>query len=237
MLDFLGIGAQKAGTTWLYEMLKLHTQVRFPDIGKEVHFWDAHYSKGIGWYKALFDKGDQWKHGEITPAYAILPRERIRELYSLYPKVRIFYIVRDPMERAWSSALMALARAEMQLEEASDQWFIDHFHSQGSLMRGDYEVCLRNWLSVYPQEQLMVLRYEDIAARPRELLFELAHHIGLDTETYRSLEDGVLHRKVFSGGGVPIRESLKPVLEEIYAEKIAGFQDFVTTRGLLQAQP
>jgi hypothetical protein len=30
MLDFLGIGAQKAGTTWLYERLSQHPAVRFP---------------------------------------------------------------------------------------------------------------------------------------------------------------------------------------------------------------
>ena len=39
MLDFLGIGAQKAATTWLYANLDLHPQIAFP-AGKEVHFWD-----------------------------------------------------------------------------------------------------------------------------------------------------------------------------------------------------
>lgn len=42
MLDFLGIGAQKAGTTWLYEKLRLHPDIAFP-AGKEVHFWDQKY--------------------------------------------------------------------------------------------------------------------------------------------------------------------------------------------------
>src|SRR5262249_41035314 len=37
--DFLGIGAQKAATTWLYENLKRHPEIEFP-AGKEVHFWD-----------------------------------------------------------------------------------------------------------------------------------------------------------------------------------------------------
>ena len=41
MIDFLGIGAQKAGTTWLMKMLKQHPSVAMPVIGKEVHFFDV----------------------------------------------------------------------------------------------------------------------------------------------------------------------------------------------------
>ena len=37
---FVGIGAQKAGTTWLYDQLALHPQVALPDC-KEVHFFDT----------------------------------------------------------------------------------------------------------------------------------------------------------------------------------------------------
>jgi hypothetical protein len=39
VVGFLGIGAQKAATTWLYHQLGRHPQVRFPG-GKELHFWD-----------------------------------------------------------------------------------------------------------------------------------------------------------------------------------------------------
>ncbi len=53
MIDFLGIGAQKCGTTWLYERLAQHPQVRFP-AGKEIHFWDHHLDRGINWWIAQF---------------------------------------------------------------------------------------------------------------------------------------------------------------------------------------
>jgi hypothetical protein len=41
MLGFLGIGAQKAGTTWLFGALRQHPEVWFPPLGKEVHFFDT----------------------------------------------------------------------------------------------------------------------------------------------------------------------------------------------------
>lgn len=38
-LDFMCIGAQKAGTTWLYEMLRPHPQLWLPPL-KELHYFD-----------------------------------------------------------------------------------------------------------------------------------------------------------------------------------------------------
>src|SRR3546814_16384455 len=64
------------------------------------------------------------------------------------------------------SALMALGRAEMKVEEASDQWFIDHFLSEGSRHRGDYETCLRNWSSVFGSSRVRVLLLDDVKADP-----------------------------------------------------------------------
>ena len=127
MLDFLGIGAQKAATTWIYQQLSRHPQISFP-AGKEVHFWDQHRCNGAGWWLGLFaDDRQGQKQGEITPAYATLDPATIREIAALLPDLRVFYSLRNPIARAWSSALMALERAEMTIDEASHVWFIDHF--------------------------------------------------------------------------------------------------------------
>jgi len=126
MLNFLGIGAQKCGTTWLYAMLSKHPDIAFPG-GKEIHFWsEDDYQERLAWYQNLFS-GDEQVKGEITPAYAFLDGGRIKEIYRLVPDLRLIYMIRNPVNRAWSNALMALPRVQMKLEEASDQWFIDPF--------------------------------------------------------------------------------------------------------------
>ena len=72
MIDFLGIGAQKAGTTWIYQHLSRHPQICFP-AGKEIHFWDHYRNNGVDWWTSLFaDDHPGRKQGEITPAYATL---------------------------------------------------------------------------------------------------------------------------------------------------------------------
>ncbi len=228
MLNFLGIGAQKCGTTWLYFNLQHHPDIFIPDA-KEVHFWDHHYDKGLTWYNSLFANKQQHQvAGEITPAYGILPSDTIAEIYQHYPDLSLIYIVRDPKARAWSSALMALGRAEMTIDEASDQWFIDHFHSAGSLARGDYTACLKRWLEYFPSQQLLLLHYEDIKTRPRDVLQVTASHLNVNPAFFDRRSDDRLQEKKNAGPGHPIRPSLMPVLEELYDTKWQEFQHYAT---------
>ena len=218
MLNFLGIGAQKAGTSWLYEMLCLHPEISFPR-GKEIHFWVLFRERGIHWYEQGFAEGEKIE-GEIPPAYSILDLKQIQEIHSYYSAIKLIYLLRNPSERAWSAALMALERTEMTIEEASDQWFLDHFHSQGSLKRGDYETCLRNWLSFYPREQLLILRYEQLSHSPRLLLEQTCAHLGVSPLIYQKVPAEDLQRKVFAGAGYSLRPQLRAALQKIYQPKI-----------------
>lgn len=220
MLDFLGIGAQKAGTTWLYHALSRHPQVWFP-AGKEVHFWDQKRERGVEWWLGLFaEPRPGVRQGEITPAYALLEVPEIREIRRVAPDLRVLYVLRNPLERAWSAALMALGRAELEESEVSDQWFVDHFRSRGSLGRGDYAGCIARWRNVFPAERVQVLLFDDLRARPHELLADVANHIGVDPGFYATIPDADLHRVVLPGPGIELRPGLAPILRELYGARI-----------------
>lgn len=222
--DFLGIGAQKSGTTWLYENLKRHPGIGFP-ADKEIHFWDRDLEKGVqSWLDLFVDADAQRKLGEITPAYAILDEDVVHQIAALIPQVRLFYSIRNPIERAWSSALMALERAEMTFDEASDQWFIDHFESSGSRRRGNYVACLDRWTAAFPAEQLHVILFDDIVSEPRSVISGVARHIGVDLEFYASIRDEDLAQPVFAGTGEQIRPQLYRYLEAIYAPDIEAIE-------------
>lgn len=225
MLNFIGIGAQKCGTTWLQRTLARHPDIAFPG-GKEVHFWDQHYAKGLDWYRQLFADHSKF-NGDITPAYGFLPIDKIEQAYALTPHAPLIYLIRNPMERAWSSARMALARAEMTHDEASDQWFIDHFRSRGSLARGDYETCIRNWRSVFPPEQLLIVRFEDITSDPVGTANRCLDHIGAPTYRFSHEERQALQEKQFEGDGVRLRPSLLAPLLNIYRDRITSLEDYL----------
>lgn len=221
MIHFIGIGAQKAGTTWLYEQLRKHPDIRFP-AGKEVHFWDANLDRGEAWWLSLFpETASGVRQGEITPAYAILDRERIGRVRAIAPELRIFFSLRNPIARAWSSALMALARAEMTIDEASDQWFLDHFHSSGSTRRGMYGRCLDTWLSVFPGDQLAVVFFDDIVSDPQAVLRRMFAHLGVDERRFADGGEASLRRPVFEGSKARIRPALLAALRSLYDIEIA----------------
>ena len=217
MLDFMGIGAQKSGTTWLYESLRGHPQVRFP-LGKEVHYWNQYAAQQLDHYLAQFS-GAGFVNGEITPAYAILPLDTIRTIHSVLPALRIVYLIRNPAHRAWSAAGMAVARADLTHDECSDQWFIDHFRSHGSMARGDYETCIRNWREVFPPEQILVMRHDFINQDPLAAVNRVAAHIGL-RHGFDASDLPRLQQRVFEGSGMAIRPRLLPVLRDLYARRV-----------------
>ncbi len=228
MWSFLGIGAQKAGTTWLYEQLSRHPQLAFP-LGKEAHFWDRpHDDVAVASYLSRF-AGSTAVSGEMTPSYAALPISTIREIHACNPQLRAIYLIRNPIDRAWSSALMALQRAQMTLDEASDAWFRDHFHSAASLKRGDYQACLQNWRAVFPEEQLLVLRFEQIAMEPEALLDRCFRHLGVAPVGPERLRQQGCRDRVFTGPGDPLRPSLKPILRGLYQGKIEKLARYLDT--------
>jgi hypothetical protein len=220
MLDFLGIGAQKCGTTWIFSQLEKHPQLRFP-AGKEIHFWDQHHQRGTAWWIGLFGTEDaSVKQGEITPAYALLNAPTIAEIYRLAPRIRLFYSIRNPIARAWSSALMAMTRAEMTLDETSDRWFIDHFNSAGSRHRGDYLRSMETWLSVYPREAFKLIFFDDIVSAPRTVMVELAEHLGIGPGPFLEIGLGDLTTPVFEGAAVDLRPALLDYLRALYTPSI-----------------
>ena len=226
-LSFLGLGAQKSGSTWLYFMLREHPGLYLPPV-KELHFWDRDRAHGLDWYRAQFAPAPPGtKAGEITPAYAILSHELIAEVRREFPDIRLLYLLRNPVERAWSGALMAVPRAEMTVGEASDRWFIDHFNSAGSRCRGDYKACMEAWRRQFEAERLRWFLYDEVVADPRSVLVACAGHLGVDPGFFRDLPEDRLNARYNEGTGVPIRPSLHAYLARLYRPQILALQDYL----------
>src|SRR6476646_6075151 len=96
---FLGIGSMRCGSTWLYEVLKLHPDVRMSDC-KEMDFFfmPQMLRHDLIWYQAHFepDNGSQPKpiRGEISPRYARLKPWQVKRIAALLPNLRITLTLR-----------------------------------------------------------------------------------------------------------------------------------------------
>jgi hypothetical protein len=220
MIDFLGIGAQKTGTTWLFRHLSTHPQIRFP-AGKEIHFWDRHISRGVNAWLDLFPAGPpEIRQGEITPAYAFLDVEVIAQIHKINPHLRLFYSIRNPIARAWSAAHHDRQKIELLPGEVSHQWYIDHFLSQGSRKRGDFLGCLDNWLKVFSKENLQLISLDDIERKPKQVLGQLARHLDIDPSHFVLQNESALRIPVFTGPDLDVPPELLAFLRRIYAPQI-----------------
>ncbi len=226
MIDFLGIGAQKAATTWIFECLRRHPEVYFPS-GKEIHFWDEGRERGVDWWLDIFRNAAHHgrKQGEITPAYALLEEDTIRQIAAIAPKLRLFYSIRNPIARAWSHALMRLGRAGLEPDKQSDAWFIEHFTSFASRRRGDYLSCLNRWSAIFGADKLHVIVFDDIVADPKRVLGGLARHTGIDPGFFSRLPDELVSQPVFAGSAHPIRPLLLDFLRALYSPTINALSE------------
>ena len=105
MPSFLGIGAPRCGTTWLYELLASHPDIYLPPHRKEVRFFDLYYERGLSWYEQFFPptlKANRYQAiGEFSPNYLYCEKcpERIDNIPSIK---KLILILRNPVDRAYS---------------------------------------------------------------------------------------------------------------------------------------
>jgi hypothetical protein len=226
-IDFLGIGAQKAATSWLHVQLVHHPQVWFPAV-KETHFWDRRAGRDVcEWFAMFAAAPPPVIQGEITPAYGPLDEAVIREIAHAAPGVRTFYSLRNPMERAWSAALMELERADRTPSQVPDTWFIDHLRSSASRARGDYVGTLRRWRKVLGEDAVLVLWFDEICRDPRSVLVRLAEYLRIDEKFFRERSRASLGRRISAGPGEPVRPSLRRELRRLYAESILELEAYL----------
>ena len=201
--NFLIIGAAKSGTTSLYRYLEQHPQVYvkakepgfFAYEGQEVHLAgpedQARFDKRVitdrTQYEALFDGiTTETAFGEASVAYLTIEgtAERIRQYV---PDVRLIAILRNPVDRAFSSYLhmrrdgresLPTFAAALQAEDARIQAGWDTIWHYTRL--GCYYEQLRRYYSLFPPDQIAVFLFEDFQADPVQVSQSIFRFLHID---------------------------------------------------------
>ncbi|MEM9198871.1 MAG: sulfotransferase [Pseudomonadota bacterium] len=218
----LGVGAQKAGTTWLHRYLDDHPQCWMSPI-KEMHFFDElylpklcaplagrHYARlsdmvsrlargdagprgELAIMHDLLDraamKGDAQAYlsffadragtarvfGEITPSYSMLNGAQFAEIAALHPDIRPVFLMRDPVERFWSSLRMRERERPGFSAHAS---FETQLGNENMIRRGRYDHTLRALGAAFAPHKILALFYEELFAP--DAVRAVCSHLGLD---------------------------------------------------------
>jgi len=221
--DFLCIGAQKAGTTWLHENLIQHPNVWLPPV-KELHALDhqppplskrlfgkaSHHSLarehlrkvalcGTGepggrtlawhiafgrrdwpWYEKLFTYAGNRVAGEICPGYARLEDAVIAEIAARYPHLKIIYLLRDPVDRAWSSVAMHFRKSGQGLVTREDgRKILQQLRKPKSFAHCTYHRNIEAWSRHFPSRQLYFGFFDRIRNEPEAYLAEILSFLDL----------------------------------------------------------
>ncbi len=193
--DFLCVGAAKAGSTTIHDILSQHPAIYMPPA-KEIHFFDndANFVRGTDWYADCFsDATPAQKVGEVTPAYMsydVVPR---RICDTLGPDVKLLFTLREPVARAYSEYLHNQRRGFIDGEfgkvshwefERSDltRWDRRKF---SFISRGFYVRQISEFLKVFPRENMLFLvMEEDFGQNLPTTIADIVDFIGVEAYTF-----------------------------------------------------
>jgi hypothetical protein len=182
--SWIGIGAQRSGTTWFTDLLLRHPRMALAGGGKELHHFDRSIVTGaseVDEYRRLFESTDGIRIGEFTPSYLRclwIPRP----LRQAAPSATVYLVLlRHPVARFESAMRWYLAQDNVPDEKHPHALArFSRLHGVDATWAGMYATQLAVWADVVGRDNLMVFQYEAIADRPDAAVEQVWARLGLE---------------------------------------------------------
>jgi hypothetical protein len=238
--SLLILGAQRSGSTSLFNYLVQHPDV-LPPLGKEIHYFDLHYQRGLNWYRGRFPYAHRLGGGTLTldasPYYLLHPLAPERAA-RLVPGAKLVALLRNPVERALSHYQHEVrgGRESLPFERAIEQeaerlsgeeerlrsdptYYSFNHHRYSYVRRGRYLEQLRRWVEHFPRSQLLVLQSERLFADPVGATATVHEFLGVRPhrlEHYKPFLHGAYDRAMPAGVRTRLVEYFEPHNRELY---------------------
>lgn len=176
-VDFIGLGAQRSGTSWIYACLFEHPQICMPV--KEIHFFsrERNWSKGKGWYEGHFDACPAAaRAGEYSTSY-LTDRDAPARIHENYPNAKLLVSLRNPVDRAYSSYVNDIMAGKVDRRQSfaeavrANADYIDH---------GRYAMHLGRYRQYFSPDQLLIMIYEDALRDPLAFIRRILQFLEVD---------------------------------------------------------
>jgi hypothetical protein len=173
--DFICVGAQKAGTSWLHKQLACHPQIYMKV--KEVNYF--YTQNDLFWYAEHFEDASSCQIcGDISPNYSAFAEVPAR-INLECPGAKILFLLRSPVDRAFSQWRMARHLGNIPLETS----FLEAFEQNMQFMkeRGEYARIIKDYTRFFPlHSRSQVFWYDTIVMEPAALVKDVLTFIGAD---------------------------------------------------------
>jgi hypothetical protein len=193
--DFIIVGAMKSGTTSLGFHLRNHKNVCIPK--GELHYFDrrSNLQKGEDWYIQQLLRGCKEETlvvGEKTPTYCYLP-EVAGRIHRFAPDVKLIWIFREPVSRAYSNYLHAYREGATRLSFdeaiAREKELIQENRFFGYLERSRYYLQVERFLKYFKMEQMHFMLFEELIRDTQEELERLFDFLGVPVEGFEYIDE------------------------------------------------
>ena len=177
------VGPQKTGTTAFQFFLSAHpdfsTSLLSSKTYEEVQFFDndGYYLKGIDWYKSKFPIMSRSNQVNFEKSASYYDKYKVpQRIRSLLPNVKIVFLLRNPVDRAYSWYLHEISKMEsvpisfsnlIRLNASSVDW--SDFKSK-VLAPGFYFKHIRRWLESFPLQSMYFVDGDGFTTKPAEHL-------------------------------------------------------------------
>ena len=187
--NFFIVGAAKAGTTSLYTYLK-NTPGVYMSEHKEPHYFIDNMKTGNydeSKYLQLFKNVKNEKAiGEASTDYLIDPSSA-KCIHDKIPDAKIIILLRDPVERAFSSYLMFTNRTKKDL--SFPEIFLETFGTEYGLKydknpylgRGLYSSQVKKYLEIFGEENVGIWFFEDMKKDTMQMVKGVLKFLKIDS--------------------------------------------------------
>lgn len=243
--DFLVIGPQRTGSSWLFRQLAKHPEILVPKeketyyfstLGQPEHekFRYRTMSEFLG--AAMVDspllhlrKLVRHKlryrpriYGEATASNATVPLEVIEDICRINPSIKVVMMLRQPAGRARSHAKKALtAHTDRRPDELEFEEFDRFLRASGQVAKANCRQIIENWRSCLAPKNFMLAEFRRVAEAPQELLTEVQRFLGIDHDRLPGLHE--LQAKVYSTGAGRLPDAVENRIQELYKASIEDF--------------
>jgi len=184
--NFLGIGAPKAATTWLFRCLSEHPEVFITSVKETEYFSWRHTMQDLQDYEQHFSEAEDIQVkavGEISTSYLHWEGtpQRVKDVI---PDVRLFVSLRNPVDQIYSHYWHLLRQNFHQQERPRPSSFEEALETYpDQLLRpARYAEHLTSWLRYFDRGQIHVLFHDDIKSDPEQTLRGLYTFLGVSED-------------------------------------------------------
>ena len=191
-VNFIIGGTQKGGTSALDAYLRTHPEICMANR-KEVHFFDNETNfrnKRVNYlkYHSFFNpKPHHRLVGEATPIYTYW-QDAPKRIWQYNPSMKLIVVLRNPVQRAFSHWNMERDRDAdklefwdaIQREQERCKEALPYQHRVYSYVdRGFYTEQLRRIWRFFPEDQILILKNEDLWNEPKVTLNKVCNFLQL----------------------------------------------------------